>query len=421
MSETVEKYYYYYPLLLRLLLQLQVELTRRLLLQLLVQPIINDKLVATANHRILLSLRESARIIGTKGVTIQKIRTDNNVKIGISDKEPGCSDRILLCNGPTENVANAIGDIIDVLTNEKFDNQLIDDDISNVSNGPNSVKHVFHYLNFILPPPTVEEIKENPEKNLKNIGNLRLLVTNSQLSGIIGKNGNRIKSLIDNHGVKIVASKDFLPDSDERILEIQGFPGSISNVIVEINSILVNEVDITFVSERLYYPHSKKRTGNGRNYRNSNSNPNLNANANINTKNNNNNNNNTTTTTTTTTTANTTNNNSNESSHAVKDTNRQYSTIVRIPEQYVGAIVGRQGNRIANLRKFTKTKILINKREEDGEETGNADEGDDEEERSFEIISDHLKNVKLAESMLLKNLETEIQRRNESSTNEKEE
>lgn len=313
----------------------------------------------TISHRALLSLRESAKVIGTKGHTIQRSREVNHVKIGLSEKQPGCSDRVLSCAGTIGNVANALGDMVDTLNDR-------DNDVGNSAEGE---KFSFHFLNHILPAPSRDEIKD--AEQLKNIGTLRLLVTNSQLSSIIGRGGIKIKSLIEKHGVKIVASRDFLPDSDERVLEMQGFPGSITSALIEISEILLNEMDIAFASERRYYPHLRKSNLSERGSRSS--------------------------------------EHVGGSREAEVERSavpsQEYKAIVNIPEAYVGAIVGRQGNRIANLRKYTKTKILVEKRSESDQPT------ESQQARTFTIISDHQKNVKLAESMLLKNLSVEIGKR----------
>lgn len=324
----------------------------------------NDSSIAmqsAVNHRVLLSLPEAAKIIGTKGSTIDKIRTDNNVKIGISEKIQGCSDRILSCAGTIVNVANALADIM-TLINE-------DPDLNNR-------KYPFHYLNHILPPPSINEISENDQSDLNKIGTLRLLMLNSHLSSIIGKNGHTIKGLIDKHGVKIVASKDFLPDSSERILEIQGFSGSVANTLIEISEILVKDVDITFSSDKRYFPHLRNPI--------------------------NNNNNNT--------------RSSNGNGGIIHSgTGIDISELeVLIPEAYVGAVVGRQGNRIANLRKFTKTRIIIEKHESESALQHSQKFNENGEPcRTFTIIGNSMKQIKLAETMLLKNLQTEIERRNE--------
>lgn len=336
------------------------------------------------SHRVLLSLKEAAKVIGTQGHSIQGVRDKNNgVKIGISEKVPGCSDRVLTCSGEVEDVCNAIGDIVEML-NKK-------DESEEASAEP----YHFHFLNHLLPPPTVEELKsrsesgndlsdEQVEEQLKRIGYLRLLVFNSQLSSIIGKGGNQIKSLIEKHGVKLVASRGFLPDSTERLLEIQGFSGSITNVLKEISDIIIKDEEENSCSnnnsdgettpsvssrrrfERKYYPHLQR------------------------------------------------NNETNGNSIA-----QEYTATVLIPETYVGALAGKKGNRLANLRKFTKTKIIMEARpDEPGDVThDNINNEDDKRIRKFTIIGSTFRSVNLAESMLQRNLNTEIQRRKERFSN----
>lgn len=277
----------------------------------------------TASHRVLVSLREAARIIGAQGATIQEIRESNKVKIGISPHERGCSDRILTCSGSIQSAANAIGDVIDVLNHEDQEPE----------------EYTYKPLNFILPTPSPDEIQD--VESIKRIGNLRLIVTNSEVSSIIGTQGSRIKSLIEKHGVKIVASKNFLPDSQDRVVEIQGFPGSIANCLVDISEILLKEAKPTH--EKRYYPHTKSQ----------------------------------------------------EEGSVTK--------VVPIPVEYVGALLGRGGNRVSSLRKYTKTKVIV------------SDEPNDEGERLFTITGNNQNSVKLAETMLLKNLETEKQRREEKT------
>ena len=322
------------------------------------------------NHRVLLSLPEAAKIIGTKGSTIDKIRTDNNVKIGISEKIQGCSDRILSCAGTIINVANALADVM-TLINE-------DPDLCNR-------KYPFHYLNHILPPPSANEISEDDQSELDKIGTLRLMMLNSHLSSIIGRNGHTIKGLIDRHGVKIVASRDFLPDSSERILEIQGFPGSVANTLVEISEILVKDIDISFSSDKRYFPHLRNPTYNNNNNNFGNNSGSIGI----------------------------SNGGIIHSSSGIDLSELE----VLIPEAYVGAVMGRQGNRIANLRKFTKTRIIIEKHDSELLQHPQKYNEHGEPCRSFTIIGNSMKQIKLAETMLLKNLQTEIERRHEREDN----
>lgn len=336
--------------------------------------------------RVLLSLKEAAKIIGLKGSTISKIRETHGVKIGISEKVSGCSDRILSCAGPIINVANALSDCVDILNEKDYDAE------GNLLPPLKFEKYNFHFLNHLLPPPSRNEVLEEEngeeenddgetkkqdanEANLEDqvpvdkIGNLRLIVPNRHLSSIIGKGGVRIKALIETYGVKIVASKHFLPDSSERVLEIQGFPASISKVLIEISEILLNDVDINFIPEKHYYPHLKHQS-NGFNTRQE---------------------------------SDTSYHPSNNNFENNSNNNDEFKVEVLIPEIYVGALIGKQGNRIANLKDFTKTKIIIERKDDESR--------DDSSNRIFTIIGHLPKNVKLAESMLLKNLDSEIERR----------
>ncbi|SCU84543.1 LADA_0D02300g1_1 [Lachancea dasiensis] len=276
-----------------------------------------------STHRVLVSLKEAARIIGAQGVSIQNIRESNKVKIGISPHERGCSDRILSCTGSTQAVANAIGDVVEILNQDDSEPEV----------------HTYKPLNFILPLPTSSEIQD-PD-SIKRIGNIRLIVSNSQVSSIIGTQGSRIKSLIETHGVKVVASKNFLPDSQDRVVEIQGFPGSITSCLVDISEILSQETKPAH--EKQYYPHTKSQ----------------------------------------------------EEGSVSKE--------VTIPVEFVGALLGRGGNRVSSLRKYTKTKVIV------------SDEPNEDNNRVFTITGNNQNSVKLAETMLLKNLETEKQRREEKS------
>ncbi|CDO92574.1 unnamed protein product [Kluyveromyces dobzhanskii CBS 2104] len=272
---------------------------------------------------VLVSLKEAAKVIGPQGNTIETIRKENDIKIGISPREKSCSDRLLNVSGPPRQVANSLGQVLRVLTTDYEPEE-----------------HVFKHLRFMLPPASKEEI-EDPEK-WKQIGNLRLICTNPQISSVIGQQGVKIKKLIDSHTVKLVASKHFLPDSKDRVLEIQGFPTSVANCIDEIAELFIQD-DVHVPPKTLprYYPHSKH----------------------------------------------------------TKEI--QVSQTLAIPKEFVGALLGVGGNRIANLRKFTKTKIVIGQ-----DPTENGD-------RIFTVWGNDQKSVKLAQTMLLKNLEVEKKRRDE--------
>jgi heterogeneous nuclear rnp K-like protein 2 len=58
---------------------------------------------------------------------------------------------------------------------------------------------------------------------------------------IIGRNGLKIKAIQDESGARMVASKEMLPQSTERIVEVQGSPESIGRAIEEIGKCLLED------------------------------------------------------------------------------------------------------------------------------------------------------------------------------------
>jgi heterogeneous nuclear rnp K-like protein 2 len=58
---------------------------------------------------------------------------------------------------------------------------------------------------------------------------------------IIGRNGLKIKAIQDISGARMVASKEMLPQSTERIVEVQGSPGAIGHAIEEIGKCLLED------------------------------------------------------------------------------------------------------------------------------------------------------------------------------------
>lgn len=300
--------------------------------------------------RFMLSLDECGKIFGPQGQYLRKIKQDNHVKIDITEKQVGCSDRILTCAGSIANISHAMTDIVMLL-------------ISNQSEEPK--RYPFYFLNSFLPIPELSDFKTID--SLEEIYNIRLILTNTQISSIIGKQGRTIKQLIDNHDVKIVASRNFLPDSDERILQIQGPSTEIGNTIADITKTLNTEINIDQITERHYFPHVQDSSDIKEI-------------------------------------------NSRKTNSRFKDKN--YSATVLIPNSLVGAMMGSKGNRISNLRKFTHTRIATGKM--DDNDSNIVDSETNEVFRKFIISGDNLDNVKKAENLLNSNLESEIKRRNET-------
>jgi len=79
---------------------------------------------------------------------------------------------------------------------------------------------------------------------------------------IIGRNGVKIKHIQDISSARMVASKEMLPQSTERIVEVQGDVKAINMAISEIGKCLVEDRD-RGVGTVLYTPSGQTRTGGG--------------------------------------------------------------------------------------------------------------------------------------------------------------
>ena len=70
---------------------------------------------------------------------------------------------------------------------------------------------------------------------------VRLLISHNQMGTIIGRQGLRIKQIQDLSGVRMVAQKEMLPQSTERIVEVQGTPDGIEKAVWEIGKCLIDD------------------------------------------------------------------------------------------------------------------------------------------------------------------------------------
>jgi heterogeneous nuclear rnp K-like protein 2 len=79
---------------------------------------------------------------------------------------------------------------------------------------------------------------------------------------IIGRQGLKIKQIQDASGVRMVAQKEMLPQSTERIVEVQGAPGSIEKAIWEIGKCLIDDHERGYGTV-LYNPSVRVQPGVG--------------------------------------------------------------------------------------------------------------------------------------------------------------
>jgi heterogeneous nuclear rnp K-like protein 2 len=70
---------------------------------------------------------------------------------------------------------------------------------------------------------------------------IRLLISHNQMGTIIGRQGLKIKHIQDASGVRMVAQKEMLPQSTERIVEVQGTPEGVQKAVWEIGRCLIDD------------------------------------------------------------------------------------------------------------------------------------------------------------------------------------
>ncbi|KAB5594213.1 RNA-binding protein rnc1 [Ceratobasidium theobromae] len=160
----------------------------------------------TLTLRALVTTKEAGVIIGKGGKNVADLREQTGVKAGVSKVVQGVNERVLSVSGTVEDVAKAYTLII---------TQLLQSAPASPGAAP--------------PPPTNTHTS------------LRLLISHNLMGTIIGRGGLKIKAIQDNSGARMVASKEMLPQSTERIVEVQGSSESIGRAIAEIGRCLLED------------------------------------------------------------------------------------------------------------------------------------------------------------------------------------
>ncbi len=200
---------------------------------------------------------------------------------------------------------------------------------------------------------------------------IRLLISHNLMGSVIGKNGLKIKAIQDSSGARMVASKEMLPQSTERIVEVQGTSEAIGRAIQEIGRALLEDWErgqgtVYFhpgtgderSGRRAGPPLGRRPNGDGPRGRAS------------------------------------------PSPHSPSSQPSNLRTQnISIPSDMVGCIIGRNGTKITEIRRLSGSKISIAKEPHD--ETG---------ERMFTIIGTPEANEK-ALFLLYNQLESEKERR----------
>ncbi|PVV01645.1 hypothetical protein BB560_003927 [Smittium megazygosporum] len=174
--------------------------------------------------RALVSTKEAGIIIGKAGKNVADLREMANVNAGVSKVVLNIPDRVLSITGVLENVVKAY-DIVAKSLDE----------------------------NLVSPNAQLNAFSEGSKKP-QNI--IRILISHNIMGTIIGKQGVKIKNIQDSSGARLVATKDMLPQSTERVVEIHGDVNQINKAIYEIGKCLIEDGD-RGVGTVLYNPSAR--------------------------------------------------------------------------------------------------------------------------------------------------------------------
>lgn len=157
--------------------------------------------------RAVITSPEAATIIGKGGENVSNIRKMSNAKCTVSDYQKGAIERILTVSGVVDAVAKAFGLIIRTLNNEP------------------------------LGEPSSAQSKTYP---------LRLLIPHVLIGSIIGKGGSRIREIQEASGARLNASDSCLPLSSERSLVVMGVADAVHIATYYVGSTLLEQLNDRF-------------------------------------------------------------------------------------------------------------------------------------------------------------------------------
>ncbi|KAG0234435.1 RNA binding protein, heterogenous nuclear RNP-K like protein [Actinomortierella wolfii] len=238
--------------------------------------------------RALVSTKEAGVIIGKAGKNVAELRDLTGVKAGVSKVVQGVHDRVLTVTGTIEGVAKHdhpkplgiwrimtyIPSSLDKGMMENIEHWEATRSITSQSEFTQrrSIRsgNAFSLIaQTMLDNPITSSPPSTPLNPLRPAAGqtsaIRLLISHNLMGTIIGRQGAKIKHIQDTSGARMVASKDMLPQSTERVVEIQGTVDAIRIAIYEIGKCLVEDWE-RGVGTVLYNPSAPRATGAGAGY-----------------------------------------------------------------------------------------------------------------------------------------------------------
>lgn len=157
--------------------------------------------------RALVTSKEAGVVIGKAGKNVNDIRELTGARAGVSKVVPGVPSRILSVSGSLDAVVKAYGIVMHSLIDSA---DVAVDNLVSLKTGPGTAS-------------------------------IRILVAHSLMGTIIGRMGAKIKQIQEMSGTKMIANKDLLPQSTERVVEIQGTADAIMTALAEVARCILAE------------------------------------------------------------------------------------------------------------------------------------------------------------------------------------
>ncbi|ORX39503.1 hypothetical protein BCR36DRAFT_312985 [Piromyces finnis] len=325
--------------------------------------------------RSLVTIKDAGIIIGKGGKNVTEVREITGVKAAVSKVVTGVNERILTVTGNLDSVAKAYS---------SFANYLLENanaQCTNIySNQFNFLNHFTNNNNYIN--------NNNTSGGNDPVTAIHLLINHLLLGSIIGKNGAKIKEIREASGARIVASKEMLPQSTERVIDIIGTVDAIQIAVHKIGECILNDTEKSYCIQyspttrnnistvyNQYRTFEQQQHNNNANHdshyrdHNTNGKPNFNKNG---------------------------NNNNNTKPKGELDVRK-----INFPADMVGCIIGKGGKKITEIRQISGSKINISPI--DASKNGSK-------EREFTITGSSENNDK-ALQLIYEQLEAEKQRR----------
>jgi heterogeneous nuclear rnp K-like protein 2 len=138
--------------------------------------------------RVLVADKEAGELIGRKGQNLVRVREATGVRYNVSESYDGAVDRIVNIKGTAEHVAKAAGLLVRVLNDEPFDNP----------SSPDAKKY-----------------------------NLNILMPHHIMGALIGKGGSKFREIEEASAARIKAQDKPMPFSNDRCMSVYGVADAI--------------------------------------------------------------------------------------------------------------------------------------------------------------------------------------------------